>query len=164
MSSATSSHRLADRVHSAAIHLLRLLRREDRASGLGAARLSALSVLVFGGPRRLGELAALEQVRPATMSRVAAALERLGLAERVPDPVDGRARRLRATRRGRKRLGEARDRRVRALARRLQELDADRLAALRRGTEVLEELLAPGAAPGERGSPVARPAGRTSRS
>src|SRR5919206_339955 len=52
----------ADRFHSAAIHALRHVRREDPASGLSAARLSALSVLAFGGPRTLGELAAAEDL------------------------------------------------------------------------------------------------------
>src|SRR5919204_112311 len=54
----------ADRFHSAAIHALRHVRREDPTSGLSAARLSALSVLVFGGPRTLGELA-LAELQPA---------------------------------------------------------------------------------------------------
>jgi len=49
---------LADRLHSAAIHLLRRLRRQDDASGLPAPQLSALSVIVFGGPITLGDLAA----------------------------------------------------------------------------------------------------------
>ena len=41
---------IADRLHSAAIHLLRRVRQQDTATGEGPARLSALSVLVFGGP------------------------------------------------------------------------------------------------------------------
>ena len=54
---------VADRLHSAAIRLLRRLRREDDAMGLTAARASALSVLVFGGrPITLGALAQAEQV------------------------------------------------------------------------------------------------------
>ncbi len=44
---------IADRLHSAAIHLLRRVRKQDAASGEGPARLSALSVLVFGGPMTL---------------------------------------------------------------------------------------------------------------
>ena len=55
---------VADRLHSVAIHLLRRLRREDTASGLSTAQLSALSVLVFVGPQTLSALAATEQVRP----------------------------------------------------------------------------------------------------
>ena len=57
---------VADRLHSAAIHLLRRLRVEDEALGISAPRLSALSVLVFAGPRRVGELAEAEQVEPPT--------------------------------------------------------------------------------------------------
>ena len=41
---------IAGRLHSSAIRLLRTLRREDDGSGLSAPRLSALSVIVFGGP------------------------------------------------------------------------------------------------------------------
>ena len=47
----------ADSLHSAAIHLLRKLRRIDAGSGLNAPRLSALSVIVFAGPLTLGQLA-----------------------------------------------------------------------------------------------------------
>jgi len=72
----------ADKLHSAAIHLLRRLRVRDRESGIGPAQLSALSVLVFGGPRSLGELADAEQVRPPTMSRIVSGLERARLVKR----------------------------------------------------------------------------------
>src|SRR5229473_2111765 len=74
----------ADRLHSAAIHLLRRLRRQDDASGLTAPRLSALSVIVFSGPLTLGALATAEQVRPPTMTRLVAALEEAGLVVREP--------------------------------------------------------------------------------
>ena len=60
---------VADRLHSAAIHLLRRVRKQDIATGEGPARLSALSVLVFGGPKTLKELAAAEQVKPPTMKK-----------------------------------------------------------------------------------------------
>ena len=66
---------IADRLHSAAIHLLRRVRKQDAATGEGPARLSALSVLVFGGgPMTLGQLAQAEQVRPPTMSRIVSGL------------------------------------------------------------------------------------------
>src|SRR3954466_16021151 len=81
---------IADRLHSAAIHLLRRLRREDDASGLPAPQLSALSVIVFGGPVTLGQVAAAEQVRPPTITRLVVALEQGGLVDREVDPVDGR--------------------------------------------------------------------------
>src|SRR5580700_12003781 len=80
----------ADRLHSAAIHLLRRVRQQDAASGVGPAQLSALSVLVFAGPKTLGELAAAEQVKPPTMSRVVAGLKRSHLIEITRDSRDAR--------------------------------------------------------------------------
>ncbi len=74
---------VADRLHSAAIHLLRQVRKQDVATREAPARLSALSVLVFGGSVTLGQLAAAEQVKPPTMTRIVTGLERSGLAERV---------------------------------------------------------------------------------
>ena len=129
---------VADRLHSAAIHLLRRLRREDERSGLSAPRLSALSVIVFGGPVTLGELAAAEQVRPPTMTRLVNALEGEGLVARESDARDRRVTRIRATARGAELLAAARVRRVAALARYLEGLSADDRAALRRAAELIE--------------------------
>src|SRR6476661_2185296 len=103
---------LADRLHSAAIHLLRRLRREDDASGLPAPQLSALSVIVFGGPITLGALATAEQVRPPTITKVVSTLEKAGLVEREVDTEDRRVVRVRATARGARLLQEGRQRRV----------------------------------------------------
>jgi DNA-binding MarR family transcriptional regulator len=131
---------LADRLHSAAIHLLRRLRTVDTASGLTAPRLSALSVIVFGGPLTLGALAAAEQVRPPTMTRLVAALERDGLVTREPDPTDGRQVLLRATSAGRRLLEEGRSRRTASLARRLSKLAPDELDGLWQAATQLERL------------------------
>src|SRR6202140_5691833 len=108
----------ADRLHSAAIHLLRRLRVRDRESGVGPAQLSALSVLVFGGPRSLGELADAEQVRPPTMSRIVAGLQRSRLVRRHATR-DGRRVRLEATPKGVSLMWEGRKRRVQSLAKAL---------------------------------------------
>src|SRR5437764_14696592 len=81
----------ADRVHSAAIHLLRGLRIRDRESGIGPAELSALSVLVFAGPKSLAELAQAEQGKPPTMSRIVAGLVRTKLVRMVTNDKDRRA-------------------------------------------------------------------------
>lgn len=131
---------VADRLHSAAIHLLRALRPEDRALGVGPAKLSALSVLVFGGPRSIGALARAEQVRLPTMSRLVAALERDGLTTRTPDPRDGRASRVHPTARGRSVLQRGRARRVASLARRLEQLSEDDRALLSRAADLIERL------------------------
>ena len=143
---------VAARLHSAAIHLLRGLRREDDASGMSAARLSALSVLVFGGACTLGELAAAEQVSAPTMSRLARALEAEGLVERAADDVDGRVVWLRATAKARRALAAARARRLRRLREDLGGLDADELDTLSAAADLIERMLAgPGAR--SRGAP-----------
>lgn len=134
---------LADRLHSAAIHLLRRLRVEDPASGLSAPRLSALSVLVFGGPLPLTALAEAEQVRPPTMSRLVKQLESEGLVERRADPADRRVQRVKATAKGRRLLREGRDRRVRRLARSLAELTETERRELARALPLLERLSLP---------------------
>lgn len=107
---------VADALHSASIHLLRRLRREDERAGISAAKLSALSVLVFGGPIRLTDLARAEQVRPPTMTKLVAAMEREGLLRRHADSKDARAVRLEATARGTRLLQEGRRRRIARLA------------------------------------------------
>src|SRR5258708_23856470 len=109
----------ADRLHSAAIHLLRRVRQQDVASGVGPAQMSALSVLVFAGPRTLGELAAAEQVKPPTMSRIVAGLKRSRLVETTPDPHDARRKQIHATSTGVALLGAARKRRLSYLPHRL---------------------------------------------
>jgi DNA-binding MarR family transcriptional regulator len=131
---------VADRLHSAALHLLRGLRRHDASAGLGPARLSALSVLVFGGPTSLARLAAAEQVTPPTMSRVVAALRANGLVARRRDPGDRRRIVLEATPAGRRVLRQGRRRRVRGLARRLRPLSAAQLARLAEAAALIEEV------------------------
>jgi DNA-binding MarR family transcriptional regulator len=130
----------ADKLHSAAIHLLRRLRVRDRESGIGPAQLSALSVLVFGGPRSLGELADAEQVRAPTMSRIVSGLERAKLVKRHATE-DGRRVRLEATARGTRILQEGRRRRVESLAQALSlllEEDRQRLAEM---TSLLQQVI-----------------------
>src|SRR5919202_4019972 len=128
---------VADRLRSAAIHLLRRVRKEDEASGVGPARLSALSVVVFAGPLTLGELAAAEQVRPPTMTRIVDGLVRDGLVVKQPGG-DRRTVVLTATARGRRLLQRARERRIAVLADRLRELPPDELALLVRAAELME--------------------------
>ncbi len=132
---------MADRLHSAAIHLLRRLRVEDEALGISAPRLSALSVLVFAGPQRIGELARIEQVEPPTMTRLVDGLVRDGLAVREADPDDARAVRVRATATGGRTLRRGRARRVETLRTTLAGLSPTELATLGEGVEVLERIL-----------------------
>ena len=132
----------ADRFHSAAIHALRHVRREDPATGVPPAQLSALSVLVFGGPRTLGELAAAEQVRPPTMTRIVQALEAEGLVRRESDPRDGRVQRLSATAKGRRVMQQARKRRVTNLATLLERLSPAEITRVQESAKLVEQALA----------------------
>jgi DNA-binding MarR family transcriptional regulator len=137
----TAVVRLADRLHSTAIHLLRRLRVEDAAAGLTAPRLSALSVIVFRGPLTLSALAAAEQVRPPTITRLVQELEREGLVVRIPDPADRRITRVRASARGRRLLEGGRARRVQRLAADLAALPPVEQRLLARAGEILEAML-----------------------
>jgi DNA-binding MarR family transcriptional regulator len=132
---------LADRWHSLAIHLLRRLRREDTKAGLTGPRLSALSVVVFGGPITLGDLAAAEQVKPPTMTRLVRALEEEGLVRREPDATDGRIVRLRATAKGENLLAAGRTRRVRRLSEPLAALTSDEQSTLQEAAEILARVI-----------------------
>jgi DNA-binding MarR family transcriptional regulator len=137
---------LADRLHSAAIHLLRRARRTDALTGVSPAQLSALSVLM-SGPKTLGDLAAAEQVRAPTMSRLVAEMERAGVARKATDREDGRVIHVHATPKGLRALSRGRAMRIEAIDDLLRQVDADDLGALERAVGVIERLL------GERPAP-----------
>ena len=139
--STTVAEQVADRLHSAAIRLLRRLRIEDSASGIGPARLSALSVLVFAGPMTLGELAAAEQVKPPTMTRIVQGLEKQGLARREPAADDARSIRVHATAKGTRLLDAGRRRRTRLLSTQLETLTPAELRNLADAAESLHRLI-----------------------
>jgi DNA-binding MarR family transcriptional regulator len=132
---------VADRLHSAAIHLLRRLRVQDEVLGISAPRLSALSVLVYVGPMRIGALADAEQVEPPTMTRLVDGMERDGYVTRQPDPGDRRAIVVRATSKGSRALRKGRAQRVEALAVDIGALSPDQRDALAAGVEALERML-----------------------
>lgn len=148
---------IADRLHSAAIHLLRRLREHDAETGLTASRLSALSVVVFAGPIRMGDLAAAEQVRPPSMTRTVRDLEAAGLLRRVPDPDDGRVQRVEATDEGHRLLQEGRRRRVADLASRVADLAPEERRTLARAAELLSSLAHPAEHPRRQGHAVNTP-------
>jgi DNA-binding MarR family transcriptional regulator len=127
----------AEAIHAAAIRILRIVRVEDGKAGVAPAQLSALSVLVFGGASSLGQLAAAEQVKPPTMSRIVDGLVRQGLASRETHAGDRRALTIAATPKGRKLLLAGRDRRVQSLSRRFENLSAAELATIRKAATLL---------------------------
>lgn len=132
---------LAERLHLAALHLMRGIRQADRRLGVGPARLSALSVLL-SGPKTLTELAEAEQVSGATMSRIAAGLIATGLARRVPNPDDGRSARMQMTAAGRRLIARGRQARVARLESALRKLDPRDRRALQDAIDALERAAA----------------------
>jgi len=135
-----AAEEVAGRLHSAAIHLLRRVRVSDQAAGIGPAQLSALSVLVFGGARSLGELAQAEQVKPPTMSRIVVGLEREGLLRRKKTD-DKRRMLLEATAKGHMVLQQGRKRRVESLAAAVRALAAGEIDQLTELAGLLEKII-----------------------
>lgn len=130
---------LAERLHSTAIRLLRLVRVQDTATGIAPARLSALSVIVFGGPVSLRDLARAEQVRPPTMSRIVSALEAEGLARRRVNQQDRRAVLIETTEKGVAMLKQGRKRRVKFLASYLSQLANSELSDIERAVQAIQK-------------------------
>jgi len=133
-----SKHTVADLLNSAAIHLLREAAEQDRAAGVSRARLSALSVVVFGGPLALGALADAEHVRPATMTGIVTGLEQAGLVRRKKHGSDGRSVLVEATPAGRRLLARARAKRIDAIADRFEDLTPAELEVLWHAGRLLE--------------------------
>src|SRR6267154_2132005 len=131
---------VADRLHPAALHLLRRLRVEDKAMGLSGPRTSALSVIVFRGPVTMSALAEAEQVRPPTMTRLVDGLERRGLVRRVSHAADGRVQLVEATAAGKRLLNMGRARRVARLMRDIAHLSGEDQRVLARAAEIMESL------------------------
>ena len=99
---------LAERLHSAAIHLLRRVATVDARAGLSPARHSALAVIVDRGPLTMTDLARIEQVSPATASSTVGGLEAADLVARRKRGGDARSVVVQATEAGRRVLAEGR--------------------------------------------------------
>lgn len=123
-------NRAANALHSLSIHLLRRARLADRETGLSPERLSLLSVLVFAGPRSVGELAEIEGVSAPAISRIVSSLEATGFASRERSKTDAREVRVSATARGRRLVEKGRKRRLEIVASMLGGLDRHDIAAL----------------------------------
>jgi DNA-binding MarR family transcriptional regulator len=135
---------VADRLHSAAIHLVRTASAVDAHMGLSAPRASAMSVLVFGGPRTIGALARIEGVRSPTMTALVNGLEADGMVRRRPDPHDARQVTVVATAKGRRRLQQGRRRRVEHLSGLLAGCSDAELALLEQAAELINRAVSVG--------------------
>lgn len=132
---------LALELNSLSIHLVRWSRVADESLGVPPARLSALSVLVFGGDRTMSALAGAEQVSLATMSRVVDGLEASGLARRRPNPDDARSWVVQATAKGRRLMEQGRAARVERMEAVLRHVPSAERAAVERALVLLRAAL-----------------------
>lgn len=128
---------VAERVHAAAIRLLRSMRVADAESGLSGPKLSALSVLAFAGPQSLSGLARAEQVRAPTMSKLVADLEAEGLALKRADKADKRGIVIEVTAKGRALMEAGRARRLALLRRRFSTFSKAEIATLAAAAELM---------------------------
>ena len=123
------------------MRLARRLRAERAEVGLTLTQLSALAALERHGPTTPGHLAAIERVRPPSMTRVLNGLADEGLVSRSAHPTDGRQVVVEVTDAARERLREDRRRREAWLATRLAALTPDERRALRAVVPILEDLV-----------------------
>jgi DNA-binding MarR family transcriptional regulator len=131
---------VAGRLRIAVNRLQRRLRQESL-GGLSPAQASALGSVHRHGSPTLGELAAIEQVQPPTMTRMVASLAEAGMVTRVADANDRRSARVRATPLGERALERMRTRKNAFLLRRLGELGPDEQRHAAELVMLLEHLL-----------------------
>ena len=131
---------VAGRLRMAVNRLQRRLRQESL-GGLSPAQASALGSVHRNGSPTLGELAAMEQVQPPTMTRIVASLAEAGMVTRVADLNDRRSARVHATPLGERTLERMRTRKNAFLVRRLGELGPDEQRHAAELVALLEHLL-----------------------
>jgi DNA-binding MarR family transcriptional regulator len=117
-----TNEEVASRLRIAVNRLQRRLRQQSL-GGLSPAQASALGSVHRHGNPTLGELAALEQVQPPTMTRIVANLADAGMVTREADAKDRRSARVRLTPAGERALERMRTLKNAFLVRRLAELE-----------------------------------------
>ncbi|MES2171755.1 MAG: MarR family winged helix-turn-helix transcriptional regulator [Actinomycetota bacterium] len=130
--------RQAGRLALAIGRINRLLRAGD---GINHSGLSALSSIVRYGPLRLNELAQREGVAPATVTRIAVDLGRLGFTTRTTDTADRRATMIKATPAGVDFIMQARSARADIMAGLLGTIDAHEVERLIAALPALEAIV-----------------------
>ena len=135
-----TNEEVAVRLRIAVNRLQRRLRQESL-EGLSPAQASALGSVNRHGMPTLGELAALEQVQPPTMTRIVASLAEAKMVTREVDANDRRSARVRVTAEGERALARIRTRKNAFLVRRLTDLGPDEQQHAAELVALLEHLL-----------------------
>jgi DNA-binding MarR family transcriptional regulator len=143
MSPSTTTATDASLVAGLRLVVMRLARRlRQQAEGdVTASMLSALSSIAHLGPLTLGELAAVEQVQPPSMTKIVGKLEEQGFVVREADERDRRVTRVRVSAEGAAYVERSRTLRNAYLAERLERLSASERATLERALPLLQRLV-----------------------
>ena len=115
--------------------------RQSALGGVSPAQASLLASVDHLGRPTLGDLAAVEQIQPPSVTRLVRQLASDGLIVLVTDDVDRRATRATLTSAGRAELSSIRRRKTEFLESRLRELSPDDQAKVADLVSVLEHLL-----------------------
>jgi DNA-binding MarR family transcriptional regulator len=135
-----TNEEVAGRLRSAVNRLQRRLRQESL-GGLSPAQASVLGSVRRHGNPTLGELAAIEQVQPPTMTRIVAGLAEAGMVTRIADANDRRSARVRLTPAGERALERVRTRKNAFLLRRLGQLSEAEQRQVAELVALFEQLL-----------------------
>ena len=130
---------VAHRLRLATARLARLMRQQV-GTGLSPSQYSVLVSIEHSGSLTLGELAAIEQVAPPTITKIVSKLEEDDLVSRAVDERDRRVARVTVSEAGHARLDATRSRRDAWLSQRLDEFGADEIDRLVAALDVLEAL------------------------
>lgn len=133
---------LVARIRVSVARLNRQLRQQS-GTGLTLTVQSALVTIEKHGPLSLGDLAGIEQIAPATVTKIVTRLVEDGLVDRTVDPTDRRVTLVELSPAGAERLADTRTRRNAWLVTRLSEPGAPDLDSVRVTAAVLEQLARP---------------------
>jgi DNA-binding MarR family transcriptional regulator len=131
---------LTTRLRLGVTRLARKLRQQAE-PGITPSLLMALSSIERHGRITMGELCAVEQVQPPSMTRIVAALVEAGLVVREPDPADRRIAWVSATPDGVRLLQRIRRRKEAYLSKRLRSFDPHEVTVLQEAVPILERLV-----------------------
>lgn len=129
------------RAFGAAVDRLVSWLRRQTPTQLSSSTVTALERLALEGPLRVSDLARREAMTQPGVTILVNRLSDAGLAERVPDPTDGRAALVRITDAGRAVLTERHDSRAQILRERLAQLGEADQRLLVAAVPALERLL-----------------------
>ena len=133
---------LASVIRLAILRVARRLRSQRVNTAVTLSQLSALATVRKSGPLSAGEVAAIEQVQPPSMTKILAALESNGFIERACHPDDRRQSVISISQAGLELLAvetRARDQWLTVQLAELSDADIDKLT---KAAEVLERLAA----------------------